>query len=77
MPRPVRRRSGTKLRTAFDYETGRKIIEIVDARGRMVGVIRPWEGDDTAVVIDSFHVRDVINGNDRVTQVPRMMVRFT
>lgn len=68
----------TSLKMAFHSATGRRIVEIYDDRGEMVGVIYPTENGSNAIHIVSNYFADngAIMDSVGMVPVPGYLVRF-
>ena len=68
----------TALKMGFHSATGRRIVEIYDDRGKMVGVIYPTENGSNAIHIVSnyFADDDPVSKSVGMVPVPGYLVRF-
>lgn len=68
----------TSLKMAFHSASGRRMVEVYDDKGKMVGCIYPTDDGSNSIHIVSNHfANDAIKQSVGMLPVPGYLVKFT
>ncbi len=66
----------TILKMAFHSRTGRRIVEVFDDAGRMVGCVYPTDDGSNAIHIVSAHFDGEPAPSEGVIPIPGFLIKF-
>jgi hypothetical protein len=67
----------TSLKLGFHGATGRRVVEVYDDRGKMVGCIYPTEDGSNAIhLVSNYFADDAVKQSVGMLPVPGYLVKF-